>query len=226
MPVRKQFFRSGFTLIELLIVVAIIAILAAIAVPNFLEAQTRSKVSRAKADMRSIATSLEAYAVDNNQYPYKHGPLPPGISNIGSIVGSWVPSALSLDGCSITTPIAYMTAVPEDVFNRGNKKLAAAGLQPGHPIYGFRYCRVVSRPAAGIPANSMAGNGGSDISGTDPFGLSTRADRYGRWFMLSSGPDLDDDIFGFNNQYDPTNGTISNGDILYSQKNGFNGDRI
>jgi prepilin-type N-terminal cleavage/methylation domain-containing protein len=46
----------AFTLIELLIVVAIIAILAAIAVPNFLEAQVRSKVSRAKADMRSIAT--------------------------------------------------------------------------------------------------------------------------------------------------------------------------
>src|SRR5690606_13569858 len=59
----------GFTLIELLIVVAIIAILAAIAVPNFLEAQVRSKVSRTKADMRTVATALEAYAVDSNHYP-------------------------------------------------------------------------------------------------------------------------------------------------------------
>ena len=59
----------AFTLIELLIVVAIIAILAAIAVPNFLEAQTRSKVSRAKSDMRSVATAIEAYAVDNNSFP-------------------------------------------------------------------------------------------------------------------------------------------------------------
>jgi len=60
---------KGFTLIELLIVVAIIAILAAIAVPNFIEAQSRAKISRAKADMRSLATAIESYAVDNNQYP-------------------------------------------------------------------------------------------------------------------------------------------------------------
>lgn len=57
---------QGFTLIELLIVVAIIAILAAIAIPNFLAAQTRSKVSRTKADMRTIAVALESYFVDNN----------------------------------------------------------------------------------------------------------------------------------------------------------------
>jgi type II secretory pathway pseudopilin PulG len=53
----------------LLIVVAIIAILAAIAVPNFLEAQVRSKVSRVKSDMRSIDTALQAYYIDNNRYP-------------------------------------------------------------------------------------------------------------------------------------------------------------
>src|SRR5436309_2575639 len=60
---------KGFTLIELLIVVAIIAVLAAIAVPNFLEAQTRSKVSRTLSDMRTIATALEAYRMDNRSYP-------------------------------------------------------------------------------------------------------------------------------------------------------------
>ena len=67
----------AFTLIELLIVVAIIAILAAIAVPNFIEAQTRSKVSRTKADMRACATAVESYAIDGNRYPPPIGFEPP-----------------------------------------------------------------------------------------------------------------------------------------------------
>ena len=63
---RKQ---KGFTLIELLIVVAIIGIIAAIAIPNLLNAIDRGKQKRTMADMRSIGTSIESYAVDNNFYP-------------------------------------------------------------------------------------------------------------------------------------------------------------
>src|SRR5215813_2641707 len=63
---RKQ---SGFTLIELLIVVAIIGIIAAIAIPNLLNAIDRSKQKRTMADMRSIGTACEEYSIDNNFYP-------------------------------------------------------------------------------------------------------------------------------------------------------------
>jgi len=61
--------QRGFTLIELLIVVAIIGIIAAIAIPNLLNAINRGRQKRSMADMRSIATAVEAYAVDNSFYP-------------------------------------------------------------------------------------------------------------------------------------------------------------
>ncbi|MBN1900495.1 prepilin-type N-terminal cleavage/methylation domain-containing protein [Candidatus Sumerlaeota bacterium] len=64
---RKE--NHAFTLIELLIVVAIIAILSAIAIPNFLEAQVRAKVSRVKSDIRSFTIALESYCTDHNHYP-------------------------------------------------------------------------------------------------------------------------------------------------------------
>jgi general secretion pathway protein G len=59
----------GFTLIELLIVVAIIGIIAAIAIPNLLNAIDRGRQKRTMADMRSVGTAVESYAVDENRYP-------------------------------------------------------------------------------------------------------------------------------------------------------------
>lgn len=59
----------GFTLIELLIVVAIIGIIAAIAIPNLLNAINRGRQKRSMADLRTIGTAVEAYAVDMAFYP-------------------------------------------------------------------------------------------------------------------------------------------------------------
>jgi type II secretion system protein G len=88
--------RKGFTLIELLIVVAIIAILAAIAVPNFLEAQTRAKIARVKNDLRNLATALESYRLDNNRY----------IPHLDA----------QAEFYRLTSPIAYITSVPQCPF--------------------------------------------------------------------------------------------------------------
>ena len=90
--------RRGFTLIELLVVVAVIAILAAIALPNFLQAQTRAKISRVKADLRTIATAVEMYRVDCNAYPET------------LVTTRWQRFYV------LTTPIAYLTTEPRDPF--------------------------------------------------------------------------------------------------------------
>ena len=58
----------GFTLIELMIVIAIIGILAAIAIPQFSAYRKRSYNSAAQSDVRNIATAQEAYYVDNSTY--------------------------------------------------------------------------------------------------------------------------------------------------------------
>ncbi len=99
MRIRRD--KRGFTLIELLIVVAIIGIIVAIAIPNLLNAIQRAKQKRTMADIRSIGTALEAYAVDYNRYPAAAGTTsyvwPSGISavpttTIGSAVGALSPT--------------------------------------------------------------------------------------------------------------------------------------
>ncbi len=66
----------GFTLIELLIVIAIIAILAAVLIPNFLRSRAQAAVAASKSNMKNIATALESYAIDHNgQYPASQAEL-------------------------------------------------------------------------------------------------------------------------------------------------------
>jgi prepilin-type N-terminal cleavage/methylation domain-containing protein len=60
-------FRAGFTLVEIMIVVAIIALLAAIAVPNFLRARKRSQATRCLEDLRVIDAAMDQYAIDANK---------------------------------------------------------------------------------------------------------------------------------------------------------------
>lgn len=178
---------NGFTLIELLLVVLIIAVLATIAVPNLLEAQTRSRVTRVRADQRSVATALEAYAVDARHYPAYGHPrdgTPPG----GGSILVHLP-------VSLTTPVAYLTALPADSFPA--TRAGAAGA----PFY-YRHDETVeylgSAQSAGHLALLLA-----QLTGTPrPTG----------WAIWSHGPDRTDDRA--RRAYDPTNGTLSDGDVM------------
>jgi type II secretion system protein G len=198
----------GFTLIELLIVVAIIAILAAIAVPNFLEAQVRSKVSRAMADMRTIGVAIESYRVDNLEYP-------------------WYPNVVDhpmrgFTPIELTTPVAYLTSLPSDPFDYNINQMYG-GQRPSGEVL----------PIFPNPLNLFNYESRKQYATLEPYWDLYGPD-YVDWFIVTSGADgwswiNEGDRFHTNGAeylagapwpgeklwYDPTNGTTSWGDIVY-----------
>ncbi len=206
--------RSAFTLIELLIVVAIIAILAAIAVPNFLEAQTRSKVSRTKADMRTMATALEAYYVDNNKYTPDFSDVLAGNPRFNTLINRLVP---------LTTPIAYLTSLPNDIFAEpvagGNAFAPGPGGTQGAPLSPAPYqiSGQVVRPIVYDYAKFDQAGGAVPADNPNIWAEISNSPESVAWALNSPGPDAKiHQYLGFSNLtiYDPTNGTISNGQII------------
>ncbi|MBN1902296.1 prepilin-type N-terminal cleavage/methylation domain-containing protein [Candidatus Sumerlaeota bacterium] len=203
--------KKAFTLIELLIVVAIIAILAAIAVPNFLEAQVRSKVSRVKSDIRSVITALEAYRVDTNKYPPCMSIIEPTVNPADIISGGGSspvnPPILRL--IPLTSPIAYITTIPQDAFNI---KYTGWGPPPvGTVIYYWGSDYLDLMIDASPPTHAT-------IFAETPENLWVKDN----FVLLSFSPDQDFDVVdgGWPSTiqlYDPTNGTVSDGDIVRSR---------
>jgi len=203
---------KAFTLIELLIVVAIIAILAAIAVPNFLEAQTRSKIARCHADMRSLTVGLEEYASDYNIYPLDGEEWENFTGdNRGGAIGAWA---------ALTTPVSYISSIPEDPFGTfgiigktgGHQKQDVFPYKHLFPEWwnnaserktmnrGYRFLINTIGPSRDI--NNYNGAGGAQI-----YPVKILAGNQGPWV------------------YDATNGTTSHGLIIRTNKGIFTGDQ-
>jgi len=192
--------KSGFTLIELLIVVAIIAILAAIAIPNFLEALVRSKVTRTKAQLRTLAIGLEAYCVDKNSYP------PDATYNVLTYVNRLK---------NLTTPVAYLTSLPTDPFADVGaimKYHTTKGHNPytyppvgGQIVYPLTYDYACRRK----PDGTFESNTTWDLITREPNSII--------WAMRGIGPDKIPLWLGdIAMPYEPTNGTVSAGIIIWT----------
>ncbi|MDK2970701.1 MAG: hypothetical protein PWP23_456 [Candidatus Sumerlaeota bacterium] len=210
---------KAFTLIELLIVVAIIAILAAIAVPNFLEAQVRSKVSRVRSDLRTLATAIEAYTVDYNHPPPEARGTAPNTGPFAPRTIDGFPNQTGILTPALSTPVSYITNSDiRDVFfsNEGSNNTTS---RPDVQLFTWKaYDWEWLNKASSDP---IGYNEGTQLTG-DEF-----RQFYGAWRLFSVGPDRDwdnvDNGTHFSSPspvgmpYDPSNGTISAGSIVRSQ---------
>ena len=212
MKLNRWFHRSGkgsvraFTLIELLIVIAIILILIAIALPNFLEAQSRAKVTKAKAEMRTVLTALHAYHLDYRDFPLTRDDHDQVMHMQGMMRMPFVPY-------SLTTPVAFIEDVPLDVFN--------PRVMAGHK-HSFLYVNSGNTPPAQLREFRLRVEGYPSTANSAPaFGLlSTGPDNeYGAMQMLMDAGPPPHYMMMFPSdespaQYAPTNGSKSAGDIV------------
>lgn len=177
---------QGFTLIELLIVVAIIGILAAIAVPNFLNAQIRAKVARSHSDMQALGTGFEMYNLDNNSYPY-----------FGS--NFWYSAYIYP---ALTTPISYLGSIPTDGFVANAPKETVHRYGGGHLNFypGWNIKEVVKSGSTwgGLPVQTAVKGGATVLTvSRGPDGLEDIGGSPATGVLV----------------YETSNGLVSSGDI-------------
>jgi len=194
--------RKGFTLIELLIVVAIIAILAAIAVPNFLEAQVRAKISRCYADMRTLATANTEYKVDSNKWI-------PDMHQLVVFNDPSIPVNSNNDPYTwgrLTTPIAYMGQIPQYGFQCAPKHVDGTLLPFNGACYNYYADGWFTIVGNAVGRDNLLGEYVIHSPGPD------KVHDYGEWIIYI--PDRTANGGASPREYDSSNGTVSSGDII------------
>lgn len=189
--------KKGFTLIELLIVVAIIGILAAIAIPNFLNAQIRAKVATANAELRNMAVGLETYYIDNNRYPQ------PQTGNYLDVAGD--PATGGYTPNYLTTPVSHQSTLPDDPFRQppaGGVTLTNLNSFAYHYASNSLACWLMGSDGPDRVYGGATTNG----DGIEETEYVTQCDAQAFYLHLGGG--------GTSVIYDPTNGTTSPGDIV------------
>ncbi|MCB9768623.1 MAG: prepilin-type N-terminal cleavage/methylation domain-containing protein [Candidatus Omnitrophica bacterium] len=176
--------RKGFTLIELLIVIAIILILIAIALPNFLEAQIRARVVKCQGELRSMGIAMDSYFLDFKTYPAEHEDDYRGRNEAGLF---W-----------LTSPISYISEIPEDPFANSGTTGQRRSYESGGIEEGVNMLQCVA-----CTATWAIFSDGPDY-----------AEQSGGGGITSDHPHYDDDATDNVLTYSPTNGSKSSGDIF------------